>query len=511
MKKAFFCTIILLAVVFSAAGCNSSTNNTVDDNNMRIAPYNQSVTLLCSTEIKNKNATYQWYESSDGSTNAGKIIQGATESTFTTPLYDEKGIHYYYCTATNKSTTSVSDVTSVAYTALPTVYINTPDSVKITSKEKWIENATISIVGAKNEAWNFENIETSIRGRGNTTWDRPKKPYAIKLNTSQKIMGMPKDKRWVLIANYCDQSFMRNEIALYLSELFKLGWTVHGEFADLVLNGKYYGLYWLGEAIRVDKNRVDINDGNQSMADNEDKDYLIEMQNMADIDDPVNFSSSIRQMPYLIKNDDYMIDENNELTSGGEARLERLKTKITDLETQLYPDFTAVLDTNECSAPDESYTKIIDIDSWIKFWLVNEIMDNRELGHPKSCFFTFDSTNNIFKAGPVWDFDLAAIRQASSCTVQNTIYYNALFKSPAFIKRTKELWSEYKDSIDIEPRVESMRTTIDTAVEYDIMLWGKHHDNPSDNIFGTFDEEVDFMKETVIKKINVVDKFINGL
>lgn len=485
---------------------------------MNIVQNGRTVSLVCEVAAPGCGITYQWYESHGNSTNSGVALSDATDPTFEAPAFTQRGIHYYYCAATaatpsGEKKTFLSNVASVAYTALPTLYVNTPDGIEITSKEKWIKNADISIVGADDESWNFENIETSIKGRGNTTWEMPKKPYALKLKQAREIMGMPAHKRWVLIANYWDSSFMRNAAAFYFSELFELGWTVHGQFVDLVLNGKYKGLYWLGEAIKVDKNRVDINDGNADMTDDEDKDYLIEMD--ISFDESIEFKSGIRDFPYMIQNEDYMVDENDTITTGGESRLERLQEKINDLERLLYPDFTVVLDTNDCSAPDESYSEIIDIDSWVKFWFVNEIMDNRDSGLPKSDFFTFDSANNIFKAGPVWDFDLAATHRPISCQLNKTIYYNALFKSPKFITRTKELWHEYYDRIDIYMQIEEIENRIIVAAKYDAMRWTGHHDYinilQTNNNVKVFEEYVDFLKESIRQKITVVDSYIENL
>ena len=479
---------------------------------MNIAPRNKSVTLECEVRADGRNISYQWYASSDGTTDTGTAISGATDSTFETPVYTEKGVRYYYCVATIENISLVSNVASVAFTALPTLYINTPDAVEIVSKEEWIKNAEISLVGAVDENWNFKTT-TSIRGRGNSTWSktRPKKPYSLKLDKKQKIMGMASHKRWVLLANYLDNSFMRNEVGLYLSRIFEFDWTVSGEFVDLVLNGEYKGLYWFGEAIKVDKNRVDINDGNSNITDEEDKDYLVEMDYY--YDEIVQFRSPVRDLPYMIKNDDYMIDENDEITSGGQARLERFQTKISDLEKRLYPDWTEGMDTNDCSAPDESYAEIIDIDSWAKFWFVNEIMDNRDSGHPRSDYFTFDSKNDIFKAGPVWDFDKSLFRVTKYCWLKDTIYYNALFKSPAFVSRVKELWDEYSVLIDVEPFVESLRSMLDVAAEYDLALWG-HNDYTNmllDKDFGSFNGYVDYLKERIQTKISVVDSDIADL
>lgn len=506
--------------ILNDSGCN--LNNlirfTKQPVKMNIAPNGRSVSLSCEAKLTGCEITYQWYATPDNPADSEIAIPGATNQTFETPEVTEKGIYYYYCAVTaaaptGDSKTSNSRVASVAYTDIPTLYINTPDGIEITSKEEWITDASMSIAGADNESWNFGEIETSIKGRGNSSWERPKKPYALKLKKSREIMGMPKHKRWVLLANYWDSSFMRNELAFYFSELFELDWTPHGEFVNLVLNGKYNGLYWLGEAIKADKNRVNINDGNPEMTDDEDKDYLIEIDTY--FDETLKFKSEIREFPYMVKNDDYMVDENDEITTGGEARLERLQSKINDLEELLYPDFTGVLDTNNCSAPDESYSDIIDIDSWVKFWLVIEIMDNWDSGHPRSDFFTFDSTNNILKAGPVWDFDLAGSNRSASCRLNEALYYNALFKSPKFIARTKELWKEYSGRIDIEPIIEMIQSRIALSAKYDAMLWTGRHDYINTSLYNNnvkvFDEYVEYLKESINKKITVVDSFIGNL
>ena len=476
---------------------------------MNIAPRNKSVTLFCEVETGGREVKYQWYESPERSTDAGTTVEGATGTAFETPLFTEKGIRYYYCTAAVDNISLVSNVASVAYTALPALYINTPDRAGIESKEEWIKNAGISIAGATDESWNFDEVETSVKGRGNSTWTNPKKPYAIKLKQAQKVLGMPEHKRWVLLANYKDGSFMRNEVAFYLSEVFEFDWTVHGEFVDLVLNGEYRGLYWLGETIKVDGNRVNINDGNPGMTDDEDKDYLIEMD--AFYDENVKFRSAVRDIPYMIQNDDFMVDENGVITNGGEARLERFQAKIENLEKLLYPDWTEGMNTDDCIAPDESYAETIDIDSWVKFWFVNEIMDNRDCVDPRSDFFTFDSTNNVFKAGPVWDFDRTLFRKPTEPQLKKMIYYNALFKSPAFRIRVKELWNEYYDRIDIEPLVESLRSELDIAALYDAMLWGYNDYVILDKSSRNFNGYADYLKERFESKLSVVDSDIGSI
>ena len=433
-------------------------------------------------DSEQQTVSYQWYE---GTPENSVVIAEANQETIIIKRPIQKGIFDYYCKVTGtipengdggiKSTEVICQFTA-AFTGLPMVLINTPKNREITSKEEWLEDATISIKGATNDTWNFESVKTSIRGRGNTTWGQPKKPYAIKLNKKQKILGLPKHKRWVLIANYLDNSFMRNEMAFYFSETMGLGYTVHGKFIDLILNGEYKGLYWLGEAIKIDENRININ---------EDEDYLIEMD--VGYDEIFKFRSEIKNLPYMIKNDDSMTTQ----------KITTLKNKINDLETLLYSS----------SIPDESYTQIIDIDSWARFWLTNELISNGELGHPKSCYFTYETASDTFKAGPVWDFDWAALDCWSGCYTKNTIYYDALFKSPAFVQKIQEIWNSKSPDINIDSKIEEMRSELAIAAEYDAKLWGVNH-NPASIYFNNFNGHVDYLKEILNQKKSVIQQEI---
>lgn len=353
-------------------------------------------------------------------------------------------------------------------TNLPIVEINTIDNIAITSKEDWLE-AKMEISNALEESWNFEAIDIEIRGRGNSTWEQPKKPYAIKLGKKQEICGMPKHKRWVLIANYLDNSFMKNSVAFYISEQLGMDYSVRGEFVNVELNGKYIGLYWLGEQIKVDESRVNID---------EVEDFLIEMD--VYFDETWRFKSEVKNLPYMIKNDDEMTQE----------KLDSLIQDINKLENALYGEETINLQDN------------LDIESFAKFYIINEIMANGELKHPKSSYFTFDSETKILSAGPVWDFDWAGATSSTSFVIKNTIYYDRLFKDEDFCAKVEELLdSENLTQSKIENKIEEMREQISSSVALDRLVWSKHN-NPVGSQFDTFNEYVNDLKECVVARLN---------
>ena len=289
-----------------------------------------------------------------------------------------------------------------------------------------------------------------IRGRGNTTWGCAKKPFAIKFDEKTKICGMPKNKRWVLIANYLDHSHLKNEMAFYLSRQLGLDYTVRGKFVNLVLNGNYVGLYWLGEQIKVNSNRVDID---------EDNDYLIEMDTY--FDETWKFKSQIKKFPVQVKNDDTMND----------AKLENLKEKINAIEGILYSSYFPYTD-NTKTVYDDTFKNSVDIDSFAKFYLVNEIMGNVDLKLPRSAYFTFENTQGLLKAGPVWDFDWSASEWMNTLIVNDTIYFDALFKTREFNSKIKELLeSDLVTEEKIKQEIKDLSEKLEKSALLDRLRW----------------------------------------
>ena len=91
---------------------------------------------------------------------------------------------------------------------LPVLYINTVDETPIVDRENYIDGDYyldangcgdyVSIGSAENP------LPLVIRGRGNATWNAPKKPYRLKLESKASLLGMPKSKHWILITAYAD-------------------------------------------------------------------------------------------------------------------------------------------------------------------------------------------------------------------------------------------------------------------------------------------------------------------
>src|SRR6185503_17093038 len=102
---------------------------------------------------------------------------------------------------------------------------------------------------------------TRVRGRGNTTWLRDKKPYNINLDKKTDLCGMGSNKKWALLANDFDPALMRTEASMYLGEqLTNMAWVPETRPVDVFINGTFLGSYTLIERVEIASNRVDIDE-----------------------------------------------------------------------------------------------------------------------------------------------------------------------------------------------------------------------------------------------------------
>ena len=152
--------------------------------------------------------TYTWY------------VDGIRKSSESSLLIDDSMKNAIIEVEVSDGIQTISDRLMVSN--LPVVFIDTENNAAITSKEDYIDaNMTIQA----NERYadllsdskkSYDGL-TEIRGRGNSTWGLPKKPYKLKLDKKTDLFGMGKNKHWVLLASYNDTSFMRNTISYGLS------------------------------------------------------------------------------------------------------------------------------------------------------------------------------------------------------------------------------------------------------------------------------------------------------
>ncbi|KAA6331518.1 hypothetical protein EZS27_019882 [termite gut metagenome] len=318
-------------------------------------------------------------------------------------------------------------------TGLPVVKIDTENNAEIRDKENYVK-ATFTLADAVAPENDLEKKETGIRGRGNSTWGYPKKPYRLKFDKKVSMFGLGEAKSWVLLANYLDPTLIMNTVALELGHRVGLSYTNHAHHVEFFLNGKYQGSYVLTEQVQVDKYRVNMD---------EKTDFLVELDSY--YDEPIKFRTPLLGLPINVKSP--------EVTN--ESEIEFVKTAMNELEEAVF---------GTASNFPGSYKNLIDINSFVNFLLVTEVVRNNELQHPKSTYM-YKRKGEKICMGPLWDFDWAfgykergqnyfgdaktMLHYNRNVSMNNigTYFFTQFFKDPEFRLEYKKRWNEVKESI----------------------------------------------------------------
>jgi len=155
--------------------------------------------------------------------------------------------------------------------ALPRVDIKTEGGQSIQSKDYYV-NSTISVSGC-DEAYVLTDCAAGVRVRGNSTAAAPKKPYRIKFETKQSMLGLndgEKFKSWCLMADYYDSSMLRTWATFTFAKVLLGGKYFSSDCTpvEVYVNGEYMGVYLLCEQTQIDNDRIDIyeaKDGDTSL------------------------------------------------------------------------------------------------------------------------------------------------------------------------------------------------------------------------------------------------------
>lgn len=379
------------------------------------------------------------------------------------------------------------------FTGLPVLRIETPGGQGVWSKEEWVEGSTLWLDGmARFE--DIEGVEMAIRGRGNSTWGYEKKPYAIKFTEKQEVMGMPKHKRWVLLANYMDRTLLRNRVAFYLAEQTSLAWTPHCEFVELFLNGEHLGQYLLCEQVRVDNDRIAITEmtPQDNSGDAITGGYLLELD--FHFDNMWQWHTA-RNVPFAVK-----FPDEEDLT---EQQFDWIMNYIGTVESTLYG--------NDFKSEVNGYRKYIDAQSFIDYWLIYEICVNHELANPGSVYLTKDRNGKLV-AGPVWDFDWGTFSYNASPAAQHGLFmqwawwYGRLFDDPYFKALASERWEILKPKFEtVFNFIDSERAYISRSWDTNYSMWGISTDINGDEWL-TKDEATDRLVRITRERMEIIDR-----
>lgn len=404
-------------------------------------------------------------------------------------LNPESGVYEFFFEAREGESVYLSEWQNAAINAscgeLPKLYIDTEISFDEIGREEWVDATFSLILGTKEFASGDYEGTGSVKGRGNSSWMRPKKPYSIKLSSKASLLDIPKTKKYAIIPGYDDTALMRNYITYKIWQgLYGVDYVPKCEFVDVYLNGEYNGIYTLVERIDIEKSKIDIPEAD---ADNLTGGYLIEK----DVAQKIDFDSDYWfHCPYWAnQSKDYFV------LKAPEPEEEELKSAMLSY----LEDYMQRVHDSIMGESGEPYTDYVDVSSWIDFIIVQEIAKNIDGNFKTSCFMIKQRDDDRLYMTALWDFDLAYGRVSwnnqseehnavTDCPPANTAdgfmvlnssnpWMDMLYDNfPEFRTALMQRYTQYRPTL-----IEDMFRLIDEQAAYlaqvqdaNYQLWGKN-------------------------------------
>ncbi|MGB5981614.1 MAG: CotH kinase family protein [Nonlabens sp.] len=370
-----------------------------------------------------------------------------------------------------------------------TLRINTVNGRNITSRDNYIDGQ-IEELDINGNIVSTRTIE--IRGRGNSSWQFPKKSYQIKFDNKRSLLGMAKDERWLLIANYSDKSMMRNEIGYELSRMSNLEFTTDSRYVDLVLNNQLVGTYLLTQKIEVTNNRLPLSEDG----------YILEIDQLSRLNvDDVYFNSG--NYLYNIKFPEVVQNDN---------RYNYIQNYMNNFE--------AALNSANFTDPNLGYRRYLDVDSMVDWYIIKEISKTNDAAFWTSVYLNLEPEEKL-KMGPVWDFDISFgnINYRNNETtdgfyLKNRGWFNRLFQDPYFVDKVQQRFSFYYNNMDlIYDYIDAHRINLDASQTANFQVWPilGSYVWPNYVWFNTYDEEVDYLEQWIRLRMDWLNAEIPNL
>lgn len=384
------------------------------------------------------------------------------------------------------------------------------------SKDEKIR-AKVQVKNAWDSSFNMSATAIEMKTRGNSTFGYMKKPYQIKFDKKTDMFGMGAAKKWVLLANYVDGSFIRNKIVFDIAEQMGMPYVCKSVFVDLYINGNYIGVYQLIEKVEIGDSRVPLVN---------DLGVMVEMESAKRVaEEDFWFTTSVSGKPFVYK--EYNTDFEDAPASEVAAVRAYLEERINTIEDELYNN------GNDW----EYLSSLIDVDSFVQFYLINELAMNVD-ATLASTYFYIDGPDDVLHMGPLWDYDRAFgsydyegsgyeqdtsadfMKNITDCSDQyRAEWFKMLFQYPEFVERVNEMYDEYADTAFNAERITATIDAYQDRLSSSLMKnyvtegWALFHNINEAEFFSDTTEAkaylkytVDYIKTNITNRIAYMDK-----
>jgi hypothetical protein len=421
---------------------------------------------------------------------------------------------------------------------LPIIAIETsgqviPDEPKITAHMGIVDNEgeTNTFPGTYNDYDGQIGIE---RRGASSQWVYDKIGYGLETrlangeNNNVSVLGLPVENDWVLHGPYSDKSLIRNVLAYHFAR--EMGqYASRTRLCELFINNDYLGVYVFMEKIKRDTFRLDIGrlDPHEVSGRDVTGGYIIKLDKQDDDEQVENEDFWVSPYPAIDGNAIRIIYNYPKIEDIVDEQRAYIRDFVTDFENALAGDrfYDPVL----------GYKPYVDMQSFIDFFLVNELAKNVD-GYRISTFLHKDKDKldriSPLKAGPVWDFNFgfgnadyydASVTSGWQCEKQlpedywsNPFWWNKLRRDPDFFNQLVSSWKEYRGNILADVRVEYVIDSLTTLVadaqvrnfnKWPVLnqyIWANNY------VGGSYENEINYLKNWIFDRMAWMDSKLDG-
>lgn len=416
-------------------------------------------------------------------------------------------------------------------TGLATLYIDTNEASPILTRTDYMEGRLTMVPGAVTAPCGTTTVTQSLvkaRGRGNSTWGFPKKPYNFNLDKRADLCGLGSAKKWALLANHFDKSLLRTGVAMDIgANLTNLAWTPKEVPVDFYLNGVYQGSYSLIERVGVATNRVDIDPLEDNLGGVNDSPpavtggYLLEWDFRASADHNVQVGpDGIRGWVGIKEPEDE--DDGSGITP---AQVAFIDGYLDDVDHVLFG--------SGFKDPVNGWRKYIDEASAVDHYIAQEVTKPIDGAFGASVYMhkardadpAPGDQGKLFM-GPLWDYDIAmgnliaaGDKEATDewmlreplgpDTGQGEVnWYNRLMQDPAFVASVEARWAEVKPALEttVDTYLPQQADLIEESAMVNFSKWSITEKTWTNQVInGSWPDEVDFLGGWLTARIEWMD------
>lgn len=409
-------------------------------------------------------------------------------------------------------------------TELPVIRVHLP-LTSITSKKIYTKTKfDIYRPGSDEGKWSATDAEIEIRGRGNSTWGLPKKPYRIKFPEKFSPIGLnhAKAKSWVLLAHDMDKSLLRNHLGFELSRILfnsaegyhdqaAIMFTPCSQMVNVYSGDNYYGVYQMSDQMEVAKGRINL-------------DKLVAV----DGSDPNKISGGHLLETNIHHDEGYPVS----FTSSRGIYIDHKYPKDDDMDISQYKymeDFVrkaeAALYSSNFTDPTVGWRKWFDEKTLADYIIVKEFAGDMD-GYTSTYFYKRRGVDKIF-FGPIWDLDKGwnnDRRTPHGDTLTQLMIFGGFYMPPyinpdwfhrfwqdvEFRKFVGARWAAKKDELkakvlsELEEKPRQMHKAIEA--NFSIWLFYYQYSGEANMPARTYELEIERMKQLTEQRANLLDR-----